>query len=94
MKIILTAMNHTINFFGDQNMSPDEIDALITDVYAQSDKSHTGKLNFQGKPRRVFLCTTENPMNTDHLGSPMIEYVHALVNHPNIASFVSDSQSI
>jgi len=46
MNTILTAMNSTASYFGDPVMTKDEINQLVTDVFAQADVSQTGSLNY------------------------------------------------
>ena len=46
MKFVLTAMNNTCSYFGDNTLSKDELDRLVQDIYKDADVSQTGTLSY------------------------------------------------
>jgi hypothetical protein len=46
MIFVLTSMNNTCSYFGDQTLTKDEIKSLVEAIFADADVSQTGSLNY------------------------------------------------
>ena len=48
MKFILNALNNSVAYYGDEKkLSSSDIDALVVEVFQESDTSHTGTLSLE-----------------------------------------------